>query len=142
IGRASGLGLAGVYGAVRQQSGWIEFTTDVGVGTEFRVFLPSAPSAEVLSRMETKAATREIKGTIMLLEPDDRARGLARCVLNWNDYRVIEADSSAAASLLWNSQASDIDLLLTNLSLPDGQSGLELADQLQKAKPGLKVIYS
>jgi signal transduction histidine kinase len=108
IGRASGLGLAGVYGAVRQQSGWIEFTTDVGVGTEFRVFLPSAPSAEVLSRMETKAATRVIKATIMLLEPDDRARGLARCVLNWNDYRVVEADSSATALLLGKSGAGTL----------------------------------
>jgi len=142
VGRASGLGLAGVYGAVRQQSGWIEFTTEVGAGTEFRVFLPSAPSAEVLARMEAKAATRVIKGTIMLLEPDDRARGLARCVLNWNDYRVIEADSSATALLLWESQAPNIDLLLTDLSLPDGQSGRDLADQFQKTKPGLKVIYS
>src|SRR6266496_892988 len=142
IGKATGLGLAGVYGAVRQQSGWIEFNTDVGAGTEFRVFLPSAPTAEVLARMEAKAATRAIKGTIMLLEPDDRARGMARCVLNWNDYRVIEADCSAAASLLWNSQASNIDLLLTDLNLPDGLSGRDLADQFQKAKPSLKVIYS
>jgi PAS domain S-box-containing protein len=142
IGRASGLGLAGVYGAVRQQSGWIEFTTDVGVGTEFRVFLPSAPSAEVIARMEAKATTRVVKGTIMLLEPDDRARGLARCVLNWNDYRVIEADSSTTALLLWESQASNIDLLLTDLNLADGTSGRELAVQFQTAKPGLKVIYS
>src|SRR6266550_7898446 len=142
IGEATGLGLAGVYGAVRQQSGWIELNTDAGAGTEFRVFLPSAPAAEVLARMEAKAATRVIKGTIMLLDPDDRARGLARCVLNWNDYRVIEADGSAAASLLWDSQASNIDLLLTDLSLPGGMSGRDLADQFQKAKPGLKVIYS
>jgi len=142
IGEATGLGLAGVYGAVRQQSGWIELNTDAGAGTEFRVFLPSAPAAEVLARMEAKSATRVIKGTVMLIEPDERARGLARCVLNWNDYRVIEADGSAAASLLWDSQASNIDLLLTDLSLPDGRSGRDLADQFQKAKPGLKVIYS
>jgi len=55
---------------------------------------------------------------------------------------VIEADCSAAASLLWNSQASNIDLLLTDLSLPDSMSGRDLAEQFQKAKPGLKVIYS
>jgi len=78
IGKATGLGLAGVYGAVRQQSGWIEFTTDVGAGTEFRVFLPSAQAAEALARMEAKAATRAIKGTVMLL---DRTSGRA----DWPD---------------------------------------------------------
>jgi two-component system cell cycle sensor histidine kinase/response regulator CckA len=142
IGKASGLGLAGVYGAVKQLSGWIEFTSDPGVGTEFRVFLPSAPMADVLARMEAKAATRVNKGTILLVEPDDRARGLARCVLNWNDYRVIEADGSTTASLLWDGQAANIDLLLTDLGLPDGMSGPELAQQFQQTKPGLKVIYS
>ena len=140
VGKATGLGLAGVYGAVRQQTGWIELTSDLGAGAEFRVFLPSAPTSEVLSRIEAKTAARVVKGTILLVEPDDRARATARCVLNWNDYRVIEADNSATALLLWDGQAANIDLLVTNLSLPEGTSGRDLADRLRKAKPALKVI--
>jgi len=141
-GKGMGLGLAGVCGAVRQLSGWIEYSTDLGVGTEFRVYLPSAPAAEVLARTQVKAAAPVAKGTILLVEPDEKVRALARCVLNWNDYKVIEAEDSATALLLWDGQASCVDLLLTDINLPDNMSGHELASRLQGAKPGLKVIFT
>jgi len=142
IGKGTGLGLAGVYGAVKQMAGWIEITSDVGVGTEVRVFLPPAPAAEVLARIQAKAAAPVVKGTVLLVEPEDKMRGLARCVLNWNDYKVIEADNSETALVLWGSQASTVDLLLTDINLPGEITGRDLADRLQKAKPGLKVMYT
>lgn len=142
IGKGMGLGLAGVYGAVRQLSGWIEYTTEAGVGTEFRVFLPSAPATEVLARIQAQAAAPVIRGTILLVEPEERVRVLARCVLNWNEYKVVEADDSATALVLWDGQASNIDLLLTDINLSGDMSGRDLASRLQEAKPGLKVIYT
>jgi CheY-like chemotaxis protein len=142
IGKGTGLGLAGVYGAVKQMSGWIEMTSDVGEGTEFRVFLPPAPAAEVRARIQAKAAAPVVKAAILLVEPEAKVRALARSVLNWNDYKVIEADNSETALLLWNSQASAVDLLLTDLNLPGSMSGRDLASQLQNAKPGLRVMYT
>jgi CheY-like chemotaxis protein len=142
IGKATGLGLASVYGAVQKQSGWIEFTSQAGVGTEFRVFLPCAPASAVLRQTGSPTAKLPAKATILLVEPEDRARGLARCVLNLQGYRVIEADCSSTALLLWEGQAAGVDLLLTNATLPDGLSGGDLATQLRQTKPNLKVLYS
>jgi PAS domain S-box-containing protein len=140
--KGTGLGLAGVYSAVKQMSGWIECTSDTGIGTEFRIFLPPAPAAEVLAQIQAKAATPVVRGTILLVEPEDKLRSMARCVLNWNEYKVVEADNADTALLLWNNQASKIDLLLTDMNLPGNMSGRDLAHHLQKAKPGLKVMYT
>jgi two-component system, cell cycle sensor histidine kinase and response regulator CckA len=137
-GSRLGLGLASVYGVVRQHSGWTECTSQLGVGTEFRVFLPCAPNPV---EGEAESKTRSGKGTILLVEGDDRTRALMRCSLNWNGYRVIEADSSSLALMLWESQASNVDLLLTNVSFAEGLNGRELCDQLLTTKPALKVIY-
>jgi CheY-like chemotaxis protein len=78
---------------------------------------------------------------VLLVDPDDRSRGVARYVLNRHNYRVIEADSGSIAMVLWGSQARSIDLLLTDLALP-GSSGFELANQLRQTRPDLKVIYA
>jgi PAS domain S-box-containing protein len=138
IGRACGLGLASVYGAVRQQSGWLEFTSEVGKGTEFRIFLPCA-SGKAASQCQPQLATT--LATILLIEPDDRSRGTARCVLNWNGYRVIEADGSSTAQMLWESQATNIDLLMVDAGFSDGVSGNELVSRFRQSKPNLKVVF-
>jgi CheY-like chemotaxis protein len=80
--------------------------------------------------------------TILLIEPDDRLRMLTRSILNRQGYRVIEADCPAIALLLWGGQATNVDLLLTDLVLPDGTSGCALAEKLQQTKPRLKVMYT
>lgn len=138
VGQGTGLGLASVYGALKQQSGWIEFSSEPGKGTEARVFLPCAPVSEKIVRTKSYEVSR---GTVLLVEADDRTRSMARCVLNWNGYRVIEADGSATALMLWETQLSNIDLLLVDASLDDGLSGQELARRLSRAKPSLKVVF-
>src|SRR6202012_46999 len=135
------LGLACVFGAVRQHWGWIEYTTTVGTGTEFRIFLPCISESLLPSVSEIQASTNVNRGTVLLIDPDDRSRGVARYVLNRNGYRVIEADSSSIALLLWEGQGRQGDLLLTGLDLPGG-SGFDLANQLRQSRPDLKVIYA
>lgn len=141
VGQAVGLGLASVHGAIKQMSGWIEFNSTVGAGSEFRVFLPCAPVAEGLAPAGSGAANSAIMGTVLLVASEDRVRNLARCVLSWNAYRVIEADCSATALMLWQGQASKIDLLLTDATLPDGMAGRDLANRLRETSPQLKVVY-
>lgn len=140
INRASGLGLASVYGALKEQSGWLEFTSEPGKGTECRVFLPCAPASATLPRGEPQSAA--VRGTILLVEPDDRTRNLARCTLNWNGYRVIETDGSAMALLLSESQAASIDLLFVDNSCSDGLTAGELANRLRESRPKLKVLLT
>lgn len=138
---ASGLGLAGVFGAVRQHWGWIECSTAVQSGTEFKIFLPSISPSLLPSASEMQAATALDRGSVLLVDPDDRSRGVARYILNRNGYRVVEADSASIAQLLWGGQARSIDLLLTDFTLPGG-SGFDLANQLRQTRPDLKVIYA
>lgn len=139
--KAQGLGLACVHGAIRQHWGWIECTSAVNVGTEFRIFLPCIAETLLPSASEMQAATNINRGTVLLVDPDDRSRGVARYVLNRNGYRVVEADSSSIAMVLWEGQGRTIDLLLADFTLPGG-SGLDLANQLRQTRPDLKVIYA
>jgi PAS domain S-box-containing protein len=138
---AGGLGLASVFGAVRQHSGWIECTSEVESGTEFRTYLPCV-SPELLPSASEMPATLD-RGTILLVDSDERSLGVARYILNRNGYRVIEADSASIAQLLWEGQgqARSVDLLLTDFALSGG-SGFDLANQLRQTRPDLKVIYA
>jgi two-component system, cell cycle sensor histidine kinase and response regulator CckA len=140
VGKATGLGLASVYGAVKQQGGTIEVTTEVNAGTEFRIFLPRAADSSLPA--QDQAGTSLRPATVLLVEPEDRQRGLARHILQRNGHLVVEADSGSVALVLWESRAAEIDVLLTDFNLGGEITGSELAVRLQKAKPGLKVIYS
>lgn len=139
--KGQGLGLACIYGAVRQHSGWIECTSAVEAGTEFRVFLPCAPGSLLPSPTEIQAATNMNRGTVLVVDPDDRSRGVARYVLNRHGFRVIEADSSHIALMLWEGQGRNVNLLLTDTVLP-GTSGFDLANQLRQNRPELKVVFA
>jgi two-component system, cell cycle sensor histidine kinase and response regulator CckA len=141
-GQSFGLGLASIYGLVRQHSGWVEYSTEVGMGTEFKVFLPCAPATAILAQAEVRKPAPKSKGTVMLVEPDDRVRSMARFVLNQNGYQVIEADCGSIALLLWEGQGAQVNLLLTDVSLPGDISGTELAKRLQQNRADLRVIYT
>src|SRR5439155_17676151 len=128
VGNGTGLGLASIYGLVQQHSGWIEFNTTPGRGTEFRIFFPPVPPTS--AEKEVPVPIRS-KGTVLLVEPHDRSRDLARYILSRRGYHIIEADCAATAVVLWESGASVADLLLTDLTLPGGTCGATLADHLR-----------
>ena len=143
VGKGTGLGLATVYGIIKQHEGWVEVSNVPGAGAKFKLYLPEHQNP-VSSTPPAVAAARPAGGseTIFLVEDEPALRGVAQKVLQNYGYRVITASSGTDALRLWPAHASEIDLLLTDMVMPDGISGRELARQLQAAKPQLKVLFS
>jgi signal transduction histidine kinase/ActR/RegA family two-component response regulator len=144
VGKGTGLGLATVYGAVKQHHGWIEVQSEVGVGTAFTVFLPVAGKAGDASADPTvKSETiRGGKETILLVEDEIGLLELLRDILQQYHYRVLIASSGVEALRIWDGCNGQVDLLFTDMVMPGGMTGGELAAELKKRKPGLKVIYA
>ncbi len=140
-GTGAGLGLAIVYGIVKQHQGWIDVSSQLGQGTTFKIFLPANPPdtarATVPQAKTVRAAGRE---KILLVEDDDDVRMVARDVLEESGYQVWDAANSSEALNVWKTNASKFDLLLTDIVMPGGVNGWELAARLRKERPGLKVI--
>ena len=142
VGKGTGLGLATVYGIVKQHQGWIEVNSQVGVGTTFKVFLPAlARSVAASEQAVGEVRARGGDETILLVEDEAALRALTRIVLERHGYSVLEAESGVAARLIWEAHKAQIDLLVTDMVMPEGVTGRELAKRLQLEKPALKVIY-
>lgn len=142
MGKGTGLGLATVYGIVTQHRGWVEVQSQLGHGTTFRVFLPAAVSSSATKESEETQSIPTGKETILLVEDESELRkNLAHTLRVWG-YRVFEAANGRHALAFWNSHSREIDLLLTDVVMPEGMMGLELAEKLRAEKPALKVIIS
>ena len=144
VGRGTGLGLATVYGIIKQHQGWVEVTSAVGVGTTFRAFFPALPMAIVETDDQTDSLMMASGGreTILLVEDEPVLRELVAKVLEDYDYRVIQAETGVEALKVWEEHQGNVDLLLTDMVMPGGVSGAELAQRLRQRKPDLRVIYS
>jgi CheY-like chemotaxis protein len=143
VGKGTGLGLATVYGIVKQHQGWIEVESELGKGTVFKVYLPA--SAKAVQVRNGKAAPQTVRGgkeTVLLVEDEAGVLNLARGILKSYGYDVIEARSGVEALRLWAQYDTRVDLLLTDIVMPEGMSGLDLAKKLRTEKRDLKVLYS
>lgn len=142
-GKGTGLGLATVHGIVAQHHGWVEVDTEVEVGTSFRVFLPALHQATPpASISESEEPLHRGHETILVVEDDASVRSMVRRSLRLLGYRVLEAENGQAAISIWRTQGAEVDLVLTDMVMPEGMTGLELTEQLQALKPDLKVIIS
>ncbi|HEX3995725.1 MAG TPA: ATP-binding protein, partial [Acetobacteraceae bacterium] len=110
--KGTGMGLATVYGITKQHDGWIEVSSEVGKGSQFRVFFPHTDRiAEPLEVAVQAVAPPGTESTILIVEDDEAVRSLVREVLDHNGYRVFEAEHGEAALEIWKEHRSEIDLL-------------------------------
>ena len=141
LGKGTGLGLATAYGIVKQHEGWIEVFSEVGRGTTFKVFFPVSPTPA--SGLAITPLAAELRGgveTILIVEDDLAVRLTTRRILESRGYRIYEAASAREALDLWREHAAEIALLLSDMLMPEGITGRDLAEQLRVHKAELKVI--
>jgi PAS domain S-box-containing protein len=144
IGKGSGLGLATIFGIVQQHQGWISVSSEVGKGTTFKIYLPRMAKTTGAKSAKPASTTAPPGGheTILLVEDDAAVRGIVRKGLLQFGYRVLEASSGVQALEVWNQHRDEIHLLLTDLVMPGGMTGKDLAKRLLQDNPKLKVIYA
>jgi CheY-like chemotaxis protein len=141
-GKGSGLGLSSVYGFVRQSGGFLSIESKVGRGTKVSLHLPRAPSEAPAS--STAGRTDLLKGSgevILVVEDDDHVRRIAVMNLEALGYKVLEAGNGVEAKAIL-AKANEISLVFSDVVMPGGVSGYDLAEWIQTEKPGLKVLLA
>ena len=142
-GKGTGLGLATVYGIVKQSEGYIRVVSTPGEGTTFSVYLPAAEREEPETegdRPETECEGPAGKWTILLAEDEEMVRELAIEIFQEDGYKVLDAQNGAAALAICERHEGCIDLLVTDLVMP-GMNGIELARRVCDSRPGIQVLF-
>jgi two-component system cell cycle sensor histidine kinase/response regulator CckA len=140
VGKGTGLGLAMVYGTVRQSGGHIFVESEPGHGTAFHIYFPDAASKQTVPAMvaDTTAVVAG-RSTILVVEDEAAVRNLVVTALGHQGYRVLHASSGEEALMVAQADNARIDLLLTDANMP-GMGGVDLAAALTQKQPGLPVV--
>ncbi len=140
-GKGTGLGLSTVEGIVSQHQGWVDVDSQLNQGTTFHVYFPALAHSDIPAPEGAPAATAQKgKETILLVEDDTAVRKMVQRNLPQHGYRVLEASNPRDALSLWQKQGSEVDLLLTDMVMPGGLTGMELVQRLRALRPGLPAI--
>ncbi|MEO6603263.1 MAG: PAS domain S-box protein, partial [Polyangiaceae bacterium] len=140
VGRGTGLGLSTVFGIAQQSGGSVWVYSEPGKGTTFKIYLPCVDAAIDAVSPEFAASALRGSETILLVEDQEQVRAVAKAILTRNGYHVLVAQHAAEARDLCRLHAEPIALLLTDVVMPQ-MSGAELAKQLLRKRPELKVLY-
>jgi len=138
-GAGTGLGLSTVYGIANRYGGFVTVYSEVGVGTSFKVYLPATDESPSVPPTERAVPTRVTGETVLLVEDEDAVRNACRRILEHAGYRVLEATSGPQA--IAELSEEPIHLLLTDVIMPGGLSGRDLAERLQANQPDLRVLF-
>ncbi len=144
VGKGTGLGLSTIHGIVKQHEGWIDVTSEIDQGSQFRIYLPACDAAPAPHRPLTPQSLPEPgKGeTVLVVEDEVSVRELACSALQKRGYQVLKAANGPEAINLWDRATTPVNLLLTDMIMPCGMTGGELAKALQDRNPKLKVLYT
>ena len=143
VHKGTGLGLATVFGIVKQHHGSIRLASEVGRGTTFQILLPASEAAR-RQAPEKEVAADESGGdeTILVVDDEPAVRALIVQVLMERGYRVLEAASGKQAIAIFERQKGEIDLLLTDMAMPDEMTGKQLAERLRGRSSSLRVAFT
>ncbi|MEO6184489.1 MAG: response regulator, partial [Verrucomicrobiota bacterium] len=143
VGEGTGMGLATVYGIVKQHRGWITVDSEVGTGTTFQIYFPVSKGKAV--KIDSPVQSNTMRGgseTILVVDDESPVRNLVTHILKQLGYSILEADSGVTALKVYKESRGRIHLLLTDMVMPDGMTGRELAEIVQFNEPELKVIFT
>jgi len=141
VGQGTGLSLASVHGIIKQHRGWVDVESAPGVGTTFRVYLPVAAAPQALASSEVRPLAGGHE-SILVVEDDQSVRQVLSLALRHLGYGVFEAANGVEAVKLWQSHGDQINLLFTDIVMPEGMTGRELAERLRGLKPDLRVVLT
>jgi CheY-like chemotaxis protein len=138
VGKGTGLGLAQVYGIVRQHGGYVDVETEVGKGTTVSIYLPASEAEEGSAEEEVSSAPQGQGEVILLVEDEERLRKVGRRALESLGYRVLTAANGREALEMYEVE-SGVDLVVTDVVMPE-MGGKELMRDLRKVAPQIKVL--
>jgi PAS domain S-box-containing protein len=143
VGKGTGLGLSMIYGFAKQSGGHLKIYSELGHGTTVRLYLPRQVAGQAVAAVPKAVAAGDLRGgeSILVVEDDPLVRNLVAMQLRDLGYRVVEApDGPKAQKILASDQP--IDLMVTDVVMPGGITGRQLADLAQRQRPGLKTLYT
>ncbi|MBC8095545.1 MAG: response regulator [Akkermansiaceae bacterium] len=143
-GKGTGLGLATVYGIVKQHQGWVEVASEYGKGTLFSIFFPATSETAMITR-KTELLTAEVRGgseTILIVEDEPSVLAMGKVILQDCGYRVLEASCGVEALNVWRQHQDSINLLLTDMIMPHGISGMDLARRVKAERPAVRILFT
>jgi two-component system cell cycle sensor histidine kinase/response regulator CckA len=139
-GKGTGLGLATVYGIVKQSGGFVWVYTELGKGTSFKVYLSRADDTDIVEPVAADPRPTAGTETVLVVEDEDAVRLLTRRVLEDANYRVFDAPNPEKAEQLFHQHPNEFQVLVTDVIMP-GSTGPELFERLVREQPSLKVLY-